>query len=218
MESNEISTKDLETTMLLAVFLGVVGADRFYRGQVGLGIFKLLTLGGLGVWALIDYLVLLFGGLPTDSTGKRMVDRKTYVLLSSGAKKEQISTKDKSTHILLAWLFGAIGADRFYKGDVGLGILKLITLGAFGIWALIDYVLAITGGTVDSYGKHIVDPRTFIFLTSSGATAKSFSSVASASPVTVHSEGFHAAKQCPRCNRGFAEDVKECPECALEIA
>lgn len=39
---------------------------------------------------------------------------------------------------VLSWSLGYLGADRFYKGDIGLGVLKLVTLGAFGIWWLVD--------------------------------------------------------------------------------
>lgn len=39
---------------------------------------------------------------------------------------------------VISWSLGFLGADRFYKGEVGLGVLKLITLGAFGVWWLID--------------------------------------------------------------------------------
>jgi len=48
----------------------------------------------------------------------------------------------KKAHIImiLSWCLGYVGADRFYQGQVGLGILKLITLGACGIWWLIDGV------------------------------------------------------------------------------
>lgn len=38
----------------------------------------------------------------------------------------------------ISWSLGFLGADRFYKGDVGLGIVKLITLGGFGIWYLVE--------------------------------------------------------------------------------
>lgn len=155
-KSVEVSTKDLGTLMLLAAFLGVFGADRFYRGQTGLGIVKLITFGGIGVWAIIDYLVILFGSLPVDSEGKIIVDRKTSSLIKSGVQRADLSLKDKSTVVLLAWLFGGLGADRFYRGQVGLGILKLMTLGGLGLWALIDYILAVTGLSIDSTGKHIV--------------------------------------------------------------
>ena len=40
--------------------------------------------------------------------------------------------------MVLSWTLGYLGADRFYDGQVGWGVLKLITLGAFGIWWLVD--------------------------------------------------------------------------------
>lgn len=43
--------------------------------------------------------------------------------------------------MIISWCFGYLGADRMYQGQVGLGILKLITLGGFGIWYLVDALL-----------------------------------------------------------------------------
>jgi TM2 domain-containing membrane protein YozV len=43
--------------------------------------------------------------------------------------------------LLMSIFFGTIGVDRFIMGHIGLGILKLITVGGFGIWWLVDVIL-----------------------------------------------------------------------------
>ena len=55
--------KDKTTALLLSIFLGGLGIDRFYLGYTGLGILKLLTAGGLGVWWLIDIILIACGSL-----------------------------------------------------------------------------------------------------------------------------------------------------------
>lgn len=57
-QNNEISSNWL-TLFLLSIFLGSLGADRFYVGKIGTGILKLLTLGGFGIWWLIDWIMIL---------------------------------------------------------------------------------------------------------------------------------------------------------------
>lgn len=52
--------KSATAAVLLGVFVGYLGVDRFYAGQTGLGIAKLLTCGGAGVWWVIDW--FLIGG------------------------------------------------------------------------------------------------------------------------------------------------------------
>lgn len=62
------SRRDYVTTLLLSIFLGSLGVDRFYLGQTGLGIGKLLTFGGCGIWSLID-LILVAMRKVTDREG-----------------------------------------------------------------------------------------------------------------------------------------------------
>jgi TM2 domain-containing membrane protein YozV len=45
--------------------------------------------------------------------------------------------------IVGAWLFGTLGVDRFLRGQIGLGILKLLTVGGVGVWTLIDFIIAL---------------------------------------------------------------------------
>ena len=63
------SDKEYMVALLFSIFLGYLGVDRFYMGQVGIGIGKLLTLGGCGIWYLVD-IILIATRSSNDSMGR----------------------------------------------------------------------------------------------------------------------------------------------------
>ena len=69
----------------------------------------------------------------------------------------QTSDKDWTTLLILSILLGGLGVDRFYAGHIGLGVLKLLTVGGCGIWALIDIIMVATGKFTDADGLPIVN-------------------------------------------------------------
>lgn len=66
-----ISYRDPVMMFLISFFVGHFGIDRFLLGQTGLGIAKLLTCGGLGVWTLVDWFLVM--GLTREQNYQKLV-------------------------------------------------------------------------------------------------------------------------------------------------
>lgn len=67
----QTGNKSFLVTWLFSLLLGFFGVDRFYLGKIGTGILKLVTVGGVGIWVLVD-LVLVLANKQTDKQGNKL--------------------------------------------------------------------------------------------------------------------------------------------------
>lgn len=65
------SSQSKTTLAIVCFFLGGLGIHRFMVGKTGTAILQIFTLGGLGIWVLIDFIVILTGGF-TDKDGNKI--------------------------------------------------------------------------------------------------------------------------------------------------
>ncbi len=130
--------KSWGVTILLCYLLGYLGVHRFYTGRIISGIFQLLTFGGLGIWVLVDLIMIVTDNF-TDSD-----NRPLYHQPVRGGDKSWVVTA------LLCMFLGSMGIHRFYTGRIISGIFQLLTFGGFGIWTLIDLIMIYTDSFTDS--------------------------------------------------------------------
>lgn len=69
--ADPISDKSNTVALLLCLFLGILGVHRFYVGKIGTGVLQLVTLGGLGIWATIDLIMIVLQKF-TDGEGNAL--------------------------------------------------------------------------------------------------------------------------------------------------
>ncbi|KAG0235640.1 hypothetical protein BGX31_004201 [Mortierella sp. GBA43] len=66
------SDRSYPIALLLSIFFGYVGIDRFYLGYIITALLKLITAGGLGIWYIVDIIIIAIGALP-DHNGCALV-------------------------------------------------------------------------------------------------------------------------------------------------
>jgi TM2 domain-containing membrane protein YozV len=138
-EGNSLLGQEKRDPVILVV-LSTVLLDHFYLGKTGWAILKLLTLGGAGIWWLID-IYLAVAGKRHDGRGRPI---------------EPDENRYQSVALLLAIGWGLLGLDRFYIGHRSLGMLKLFTVGGLFVWYALDVVLLILNALKDSNGKALI--------------------------------------------------------------
>lgn len=69
-----VQFKDPTIALLLSIFCGAYGIDRFFIGDMGLGIGKLLTCGGVGIWTIIDWFLI------SNATREKNMEKLCQVL------------------------------------------------------------------------------------------------------------------------------------------
>ncbi|NTW61297.1 TM2 domain-containing protein [Candidatus Saccharibacteria bacterium] len=94
---------------------------------------------------------------------------------------QPIIPKDKRRHFLaaffLSYIWGVFGADRFYLGKIWTGLLKLLTLGGFGIWAIVDLAVIMSGGMRDKNGQGLIDAERYRKFASRTVSIISFATI-----------------------------------------
>lgn len=66
-----------------------------------------------------------------------------------------LALKDPMIALILSLVAGPLGIDRFYIGDTGLGVAKLLTCGGFGIWTIVDYFLIMKSTKEKNFEKFL---------------------------------------------------------------
>lgn len=107
-------SKSKVVAMILSFFVGGLGVDRFYLGYTGLGVAKLLTLGGLGIWALIDFIMVCMGSIQPADGSKFKEDCPVQPVLTANIETaRQTDTLEAITKLNELFQKGIITQEEF---------------------------------------------------------------------------------------------------------
>ncbi len=138
------SPKSWLAALVLSVVGGWLGLDQFYLGNVGLGVAKLVTLGGGGIWWFVD-IVLISTGFSRDAQGRRLAVGRVLEdhaggLSSGPAFFAALGAAAGGVFGLLFFFWGfvieGLGVGRFYPPGVAVKAMGLALAGAVLILAL----------------------------------------------------------------------------------
>ena len=86
-----------------------------------------------------------------DTVNQAEVTETTALVVDVEKRKHYLAA------FFLSFMWGVFGVDRFYLGKYWTGLLKLLTFGGFGIWAMIDLSVIVSGGMRDKHGNELLD-------------------------------------------------------------
>ena len=106
--SEELSEKEFLPTLILCFFVGFLGIHRFFVGKLGTGILMIVTFGGLGIWILVDFIMICVGSF-RDIDGRIIKYQRSVVIKSEASVADELKKfaelKDK----------GVISEEEFNK-------------------------------------------------------------------------------------------------------
>jgi hypothetical protein len=154
LKQEELSSVDYNSQIISSMFFDMFGIRHFDAGNYKKGIARLVgsvvlsffNLAPLNIFFAMVSVFQLNEGKCKDSDGK--VIRQVVRL-----KKEEISSTDQKTALILSLCLGFFGAHQFYTGKPLKGVLMLCTLGGMGVWWSLNIYQIATCGFRDSEDK-----------------------------------------------------------------
>jgi TM2 domain-containing membrane protein YozV len=108
-----VQQPDQLVMLIVCFFLGFLGIHRFLTGKIVSGVFMILTLGGLGIWTLIDYILILLGKF-NDKNGYPIKKQKTAVIVGWVLLGLSLLVTVSSIIFILISLSSGLGSPRYY--------------------------------------------------------------------------------------------------------